>query len=91
MLPREGDSDAHNHAREKTDEETKPGRVAHRVLTQVENPRRFVFVHGSILNRVRESASRQSHSAGKDFFLRRLGEALNLGLTSKGGFGHLLR
>ncbi|MEY2512388.1 MAG: hypothetical protein QOE26_3151 [Verrucomicrobiota bacterium] len=47
MFPRQGDPDAHDHARQKTDEETKPGRVAHRALTQVENPRRFVFVHAA--------------------------------------------
>jgi hypothetical protein len=47
MFPRQGDPNAHDHARQKTDEETKPGRVAHRALTQVENPRRFVFVHAA--------------------------------------------
>jgi hypothetical protein len=45
MVSRQGDPDANEHARQKTDEETKPGRVAHRALAQVENPRRLVFVH----------------------------------------------
>ena len=80
MLPRQGDPDANNHARQKTDEETKPGRVAHRALTQVENSRRFVFVHGSILNRARQSASRRNHSSGSDFFLQRLGRRPESGI-----------
>ena len=45
MFPRQSDPDTNDDARQKTDEETKPGRVAHRALTQVENPRRFIFVH----------------------------------------------
>ena len=73
MFPRQGDPDAHDHARQKTDEETKPGRVAHRALTQVKNPWWFVFVHDSILNRACQSASRRSHSSGRALFRRRLG------------------
>ena len=45
MFSRQSDPDANDHARQKTDEETKPGRVAYGALTQVENPRRFIFVH----------------------------------------------
>jgi hypothetical protein len=47
MFPRQSDPDAHDYARQKTGEETKPRRVAHRALTQVENPRRFVLVHAA--------------------------------------------
>ena len=68
MLPDQSDSDAHEDARQKSDEETKPGGVTQRALTQVEDPRRFVFVHDSILNRARQSASRRWR-----LFLRRLG------------------
>ena len=46
MLPREGDPDAYDYARQKTDDETKPGRVTHRAFTEIENSRRFIFVHG---------------------------------------------
>lgn len=45
MFPRQDDPDAHEDAENKTDDETKPGRVAHRAVAQVENSRRFVFVH----------------------------------------------
>jgi hypothetical protein len=47
MLPRQSDPDAHDYARQKTGEETKPGRVTHRALTQVENSRWFVFMHAA--------------------------------------------
>jgi hypothetical protein len=90
MFSRQRDPDANDHARQKTDEETKPGRVAHRALSQVEYPRRFIFVHGSNLNRARQSASRRSDSSGKTPYFDDLGGAANRGLTSKGWFGHLL-
>lgn len=38
MLSRQGDPDANDHAHQKTDEEIKPGRVAHRALAQIEIP-----------------------------------------------------
>ena len=91
MLPRQSDPDAHDHTRQKTDEETKPGRVTHRALTQVENSRRFVLVHAAF------SVAPVRVQADEVILLAELysvddwGGALNLGLTSKGWFGHLLR
>ena len=66
MFLRQSDPNANDHARQKTDEKTKPGRVAHRALTQVENPRRFIFVHFGILSRAGQSAS------DRDFWKRLL-------------------
>jgi hypothetical protein len=45
MFPRQDDPDAHEDAKHKPDDETKPGSVTHRAIAQVENSRRFVFVH----------------------------------------------
>ena len=42
--------DAHNHAYQKTNYETKSRGVTHRALREIEDSGRLIFVHDTILN-----------------------------------------
>ena len=46
MFPCQDDPDPDEEADHETYDETKPGRVTHRAFTEIENSRRFIFVHG---------------------------------------------
>ena len=48
MIPGEHDSNPHDHAEHKPDDETETGRVPDGTLAQVKNSRRLVFVHALI-------------------------------------------
>ena len=72
MFPRQSDPDANEDARQKTDEETKPGCVAHRALTQVENPRRFIFVHRHQSQSCRPECKQTKYFPETSVFLERL-------------------
>lgn len=58
MFPGQGDSDPDEETDHETDNKTKAGRVTHRAFTEIENPRRFIFVHAAILSRAGQSASK---------------------------------
>src|SRR5213078_1244334 len=45
MLVGQHHRDSHNHADDKPDYETKPRRVTYRAFRQIEDSRRFVFMH----------------------------------------------
>ena len=58
MFPCQGDADSNQNTNHEADDETKAGRVAHRAFTEIEKPRRFVFMHAVILNRPSQTASK---------------------------------
>jgi hypothetical protein len=50
VLPGQHNSDPNEHAQNKPDHEAKTGGVLNRPLSQIENPRRLIFVHRSNLH-----------------------------------------
>jgi hypothetical protein len=46
MIPREHDPNSHDHAQDKSDDETKTGRVPDGTFAQVKDSGRLVLVHG---------------------------------------------
>jgi hypothetical protein len=46
MFSCQDDPDPNEEANHETDDETKARRVTHRAFTEIENSRRFIFVHG---------------------------------------------
>jgi len=60
MFVSEHYADAHNHAHQKTNHETKSGGVTHRALREIEDSRRLILVHDTILN---GGASRCNYSS----------------------------
>ena len=45
MFVRQRNPDANENARQETDDKTKPGRVAHRAVTEVKDSGRLISVH----------------------------------------------
>jgi hypothetical protein len=45
MFPCQRDPDPHEETDHQTDDETKPGCVTNRTFAEIENARRFIFVH----------------------------------------------
>jgi hypothetical protein len=60
MPARQENADANNDTHKKTNHETKARGVTHRTLAEVENSRRFIFMHGQTFVLGSESASERN-------------------------------